>query len=137
MRASSIRTAICLVVALAFSASALAGKKAPKSKPPKGYPAGVPYLAGGKHDPKLSFDFTVTLRYKGTVKKIYDKLMKKLKAGKWRIEPDVIPGMKGERFVAYKGEMAIYFTIKPDYGNPDIIMIVTDTVAMRKKAQTK
>ena len=116
---------------------ALAGKKAPKSKPPEGYPAGVPYIAGGKHDPKLSFDATVTLRYKGTVKKIYGKLMKKLKAGKWRIEPDNIPGMKGKRFVAYKGEQAIYFTVKPDYGNPDVMMIVTDTVAARKKLQAK
>jgi hypothetical protein len=137
MRANWLRTAIVILVAVVFCGPALAGKKTPKSKPPKGYPAGVPYLAGGKHDPKLSFDFTVTLRYKGTVKKIYDKLMKKLKAGKWRIEPDVIPGLKGERFVAYKGEMAIYFTIKPDYGNPDVMMIVTDTVAMRKKAQAK
>jgi hypothetical protein len=135
MSAGSFRTIICLFVALVFSGSALAGKKAPK--PPKGYPAGVPYLAGGKHDPKLSFDFTVTLRYKGTVKKIYDKLMKKLKADKWEIDPDEIPGLKGKRFVARKGADEIYFTIKPDYGNPDIIMIVTDTVAMRKKAQAK
>lgn len=135
MRVNIFRTVVVIAIAAVFCGSALAGKKAPK--PPKGYPAGVPYLAGGKHDPKLSFDATVTLRYKGTVKKIYDKLMKKLKAGKWRIEPDVIPGMKGERFVAYKGQQAIYFTIKPDYGNPDIIMIVTDTVAARKKAQAK
>jgi hypothetical protein len=135
MRKNWFRTAVVILVTVAFCAPALAGKKAPK--PPKGYPAGVPYLAGGKHDPKLSFDFTVTLRYKGTVKKIYDKLMKKLKAGKWKIDPDEIPGMKGKRFVAIKGAQEIYFTIKPDYGNPDVMMIVTDTVAMRKKAQAK
>ena len=132
MSAKSIRILVALVVAITFLGPALAGKKAPKSKPPKGYPAGVPYLAGGKHDPKLSFDFTVTLRYKGTVEKIYDKLMKKLKAGKWKIDPDDIKGMKGKRFVASKGTQEIYFTIKPDYGNPDIIMIVTDTKAARR-----
>jgi hypothetical protein len=135
MRANIFRTLAVIAVAALFCGSALAGKKAPK--PPKGYPAGVPYLAGGKHDPKLSFDFTVTLRYKGTVQKIYDKLMKKLKAGKWKIDPDEIPGMKGKRFVAIKGAQEIYFTIKPDYGNPDVMMIVTDTVAMRKKTQAK
>lgn len=133
MSAKSIRILVALIVAIALSGPALAGKKAPKSKPPKGYPAGVPYLAGGKHDPKLSFDFTVTLRYKGTVEKIYDKLMKKLKAGKWEIDPDEIPGLKGKRFVARKGAQEIYFTIKPDYGNTDVIMIVTDTVAARRK----
>ena len=131
MRANCFRTVIAVLVAALFCGSALAGKKAPK--PPEGYPAGVPYLAGGKHDPKLSFKGTVTLRYKGTVDKIAGKMLKKLKAGKWRIEYDEIPGLKGKRFLGFKGEKAIYFTVKPDYGNPDIIMIVTDTVAARKK----
>lgn len=132
MTASCSRTIIAIVVAMVFSGSALAGKNAPKSKPPEGYPAGVPYIAGGKHDPKLSFKGTVTLRYKGTVKKIAGKMLTMLKTGKWKIEPDDIPGMKGKRFLARKGAQAIYFTIKPDYGNPAIMMIVTDTEAARR-----
>jgi hypothetical protein len=132
MRAKCFLTVVAVLVAVLICGSALAGKKAPKSKPPEGYPAGVPYLAGGEHDPKLSFKGTVTLRYKGTVDKIAGKMLKMLEDGKWRIDFDEIPGRKGKRFLGFKGDKAIYFTVKPDYGKPGIIMIVTDTKAARR-----
>lgn len=118
---------ILLASILLLSATAVAGKPEPASKPPAGYPAGVPFIAGGVHDTELSFPGTIVLKYEPSWEQISKQLMAELTAGKWKLESGNVPNMKGERFVGRKAGQVLAFTIKPNHGKPQTVVLITDT----------
>lgn len=97
-------------------------------KAPPGYPAFLPFLAGGKPDPKLSNEKTTVLSYAEADGSVAKKMRALLTKEGFTFDEDDIPGMSGQRFVAMKGSSSAYFTIKPEAGSKTKTqMLVTDT----------
>lgn len=103
-------------------------------KPPAGYPAFLPFVAGGKHDPALSNEKTTVLRYAEADASVAKKMRAMLTKEGFTFEEDEIPGMSGQRFVARKAAHSAYFTIKPEAGSKTKAqMLITDTSGLPSK----
>ena len=112
---------LCVLPAVAFAEGSGGGK-------PATYPAFLPFLAGGTHDPKLSSGKTTVLSYPEADAVIAKKMRALLQKDGFTFDEDAIPGMSGQRFVAIKGGNSAYFTIKPELGSKTKTQVlVTDT----------
>lgn len=122
----SLTLCLCVLPVLAFADGTGA------TKPPPGYPAFLPWVAGGLHEKDLSSGKTCVLTYAEGDAGVAKKIRAALEKAGFKLEPDDIEGMSGTRFNARKGETGAYFTIKPNAGSKTKTqVIVTDTSGLK------